>query len=269
MNKYFTIIFVLIIFAAQAQAQVPVPAPNQTQSILLVGATLHRGDGTPALQNSAIAFDNGKITFVGTAEQVSRSQYQQVVDVAGKHVYPSFIAPSTTLGLNEVDAVRAARDDAEVGKYNPSVRSLIAYNAESEVMPTCKNTGVLVAQIVPQGGTISGSSSVVQLDAWNYEDAVLLAEDGIHLNWCNTESKTYSEDVAKLYDYFSQAQRYQTVTMGDKQNLHFEAMRAIFLGNGKIYIHENSAKGILEITSSQSLCASDVSSSFGLLNFSK
>ena len=36
-----------------------------------------------------------------------------------KHVYPSFIVPNTTLGITEIDAVRASNDFREVGTMNP------------------------------------------------------------------------------------------------------------------------------------------------------
>ena len=32
---------------------------------------------------------------------------------------------------------------------------------------------------------ISGTSSIVQFDAWNWEDAAVKVDDGIHLNWPN------------------------------------------------------------------------------------
>ncbi len=49
--------------------------------------------------------------------------------------------------------------------------------------------GVLIAQVAPRGGLISGSSSVMQLDAWNWEDALVKADEGIHLNWPNPYSR--------------------------------------------------------------------------------
>jgi len=112
----------------------------------------------------------------------------EVIKANGKHIYPGFIAPNSTLGLAEVDAVRASRDFNEVGSMNPHIRSIIAYNTESKVVESMRPNGVLMAQITPRGGRISGTSSVVQLDAWNWEDALIKENDGIHLNWPNTYS---------------------------------------------------------------------------------
>ena len=108
--------------------------------------------------------------YVGTS-MVKRMYEGTIIDAKGKHVYPGFIAANASLGLAEVDAVRATRDVDEVGPMLPHVRSLIAYNAESKVIESMRPNGVLMAEITPRGGTISGTASVMQLDAWNWEDA--------------------------------------------------------------------------------------------------
>ena len=176
-------LFAILALAGAALAQPNLtPGAPQTESILVVGGTAHLGTGE-ALDNAAIGFEDGIINFVGTAREVDRKRYNRVVDVSGMHVYPGFIAPNSTLGLMEVAAVRASRDYQEVGTFKPNVRSIIAYNAASDITPTVRTNGVLMGQITPRGGVIGGSSSVVQFDAWNWEDAVVRADDGIHLYW--------------------------------------------------------------------------------------
>ena len=85
--------------------------------------------------------------------------------------------------MADIDAVRATRDFDEVGEFNPHIRSIIAYNTDSPVVPTVRTNGVLVGQITPRGGVISGTSSLVEFDAWNYEDALYKEDDAIHINW--------------------------------------------------------------------------------------
>ena len=158
-----TLFFLLLPFLLAAQP--PAPAPPQPGPILIVGATAHLGNGQ-VLPNSAVAFEKGKITLVADATtiRIDRNRFSKIFDASGKHVYPGFIAPDTRLGLVEIDAVRATQDFAEVGAVNPNARALIAYNTDSELIPTVRANGVLLAQIVPTGGLVSGSSSVVQLD---------------------------------------------------------------------------------------------------------
>ena len=98
------------------------------------------------MENAAIGFRDGKIDYVGFARTVI-ARYNRVIEANGRHIYPSFIAPNSTLGLQEIGAVRATQDDAEVGTFKPHVRSIIAFNTDSEVTPTVRSNGVLMGQI--------------------------------------------------------------------------------------------------------------------------
>ena len=82
---------------------------------VLSGGIAHIGNGE-VIDNSTIIIDKGKIVAIGPSESVIINKKRaQVYDIKGKHVYPSFILPNTTLGLVEIDAVRATRDHREVG----------------------------------------------------------------------------------------------------------------------------------------------------------
>ncbi len=242
-----------------AQAQSPTPAPAQKAAILVMGATAHLGNGT-VIANSAIGFDAGKLTLVADAAtiRIDRSKYGKIFDATGKHVYPGFIAPDTRLGLVEVEAVRATQDFAEIGGINPNARALVAYNTDSEVIPTVRCNGVLLAQITPEGGTVSGTSSVVQLDAWNWEDAALRADDGLHLNWPALQSfggfanpqmqknEQYDKDVLALRRYFEEARAYAQQPAPEVKNPKFEAMRGLFDQKQTLFVHTDHAKTIQE-----------------------
>ena len=115
--------------------------------------------------------------------RIDPSLYDTIIHVYDQHVYPGFIATNTTLGITEISAVRATNDYREVGTFKPHIRSLIAYNAESKIIPTIRSNGVLMAQIAPKGGRITGTSSVMKMNGWNWEDAAQKVDDGIHLNW--------------------------------------------------------------------------------------
>ena len=230
------------------------PAAVQSEAILITGATAHLGNGE-VIANSVIAFENGKLTLVGDATRVriDPSNYQQIIDASGKHVYPGFIAPNTTLGLIEIEAVRATNDTREVGYFNPSLRSIIAYNTDSDITPTVRSNGVLMAQVVPQGGTVSGQSSVVQLDAWNWEDAAYATDNGMHLRWPrmyswwgNEKNKDYDKQKAEIENTLKEALAYTKKTKPAKTNLKLEAMAGLFDKSKTLYVHANSAKSITE-----------------------
>ncbi|MGY5847618.1 amidohydrolase family protein [Salegentibacter sp. HM20] len=235
------------------------PAPPQSEAVTIVGATAHLGNGE-VIENSLIIFEDGKITQV--LEATSKIEYRgRVIEAQGKHVYPGFIAPNSTLGLVEVDAVRASDDEEELGDLLPHVRSLIAYNAESRLVESMRPNGVLIAQVVPQGGIISGTSSIVQLDAWNWEDAVIKEDDGLHINWPRSftrgrwwagedpgtkPSKEYRDNINKLTNFFAQSRAYLA---GDRNYRHlpYQAMQGVFEGTKKVFVHVNSEKEILDV----------------------
>jgi imidazolonepropionase-like amidohydrolase len=257
------VLAVFSVFAPSLPSQTPTPAPPQSGAILLLGATAHLGNGQ-VLNNSAIAFEGGKITLVADAATVrlDRTKFSRIFDAAGKHVYPGFIAADSRLGLVEVDAVRATQDFAETGNLNPNARAIIAYNTDSDVLPTVRSNGVLLAQVVPISGAISGSSAVVQLDAWNWEDATLRADDGIHLNWpspqprrrfgrqgvdsSQPEDNAYDGAVEELRRYFDEARAYSQQPAPEVINPRFEAMRGLFDRSRNLYIHTSNAKTIQE-----------------------
>ena len=181
------IFLILMLFVLSENITSQTPASKQNKSILLIDAKVHVGNGT-VIPRAAIGIENGKIKMVLDAFDIrmDSTAYDTIIHLKGKEIYPGFIAPNSRLGLVEVDALRATRDFDDVGLFNPHVRSITAYNAESKITSTVRTNGVLLAQITPKGGLISGSSSIVNLDAWNWEDAILKEDDGIHLNWPNS-----------------------------------------------------------------------------------
>lgn len=236
-----------------------IPAQNKNK-VLLLNGTAHIGNGE-VIEKSCIAFANGKIEMITSAVgiKLNPSAYDTVIDIAGKHVYPAIISPNTILGLQEAEALRPTSDFNEVGGINPNVRSLIAYNTDSKILPTIKTNGVLYTQCTPRSGLISGSSSIMATEGWNWEDAVLKADDGIHMNfprslqkngwWGEPEPKNknnkFEEELLALTAFFENASAYNKNTANTESNLRFEAMRSVFNGTGNLYLHANSAKDII------------------------
>lgn len=233
------------------------PGVDQENPIAIVGATAHIGDGT-AIKNSVVLFDAGKLVYVGDASAAPDYSSFQVIKAEGKDVYPGFIAMNTRLGIVEIDAVHASADKREVGFFNPNARTLIAFNTDSEVIPTVRNLGVLIAQVAPEGPGLTGQSSALTLDGWNWEDAGIGPDEGMYLNWPKTfyqtgwwanpgglkKNEKYKENVQKLESYFMQAKAYAADQNPAVQNLRFNSMRALFTGKRKLYIMVNYAREI-------------------------
>lgn len=234
------------------------PASPQSESIAIEGATAHLGNGE-LIENSLLIFSEGKLTFVGSANaRIARPS--KVINAQGKHVYPGIIAPAKSLGLIEINAVRASDDEDEIGEIIPHVRSLIAYNAESQVVESMRPNGVLLGQTTPQGGTVSGTSSIVQFDAWNWEDAAVKVDDGIHLHWPNAfkrgrwwmgedpaykPNEDYTDEIGKLKTFMENAVAYNN-TQPEENNPAFEAMKGVFNGEQKLFIYADREKEIVD-----------------------
>ena len=251
-KKYLHLLFALLITIV-VQAQKPT---------LFMGATAHLGNGEK-IENAAISMLNGKIEMVADATRIriDPSAFDTIYRIHGKHLYPAFIVPNTTLGITEIDAVRASHDFNETGSINPNVRTLIAYNTDSKIAKTVRSNGVLIAQVTPRGGAISGQSSVMHLAGWNWEDAALRIDDGIHLNWPSSyyqsgwwaepgatkENKKYNEIITNLKGFFKKANSY--ANSSSLMDLQMESMKGLFNTNKTLYIHANNASDMLDAIS--------------------
>ncbi len=251
--KSFIVLFTLICSVALAQ---------EPSRILIKGGNLHVGNGE-VFESAAIGIEDGKITFVKNAYAITvkESDWDTIIDVTGKQVYPGFVAPNSTLGLTEIDAVRATRDFDEVGTYNPHVRSQIAYNVESNVLSTVRSNGVLITQATPRGGIISGSSSIMKTSGWNWEDATIKTDDGIHLNWPSSmegggwwaepkpkkKNEKYAKRKQEISEFFELAKAYTAEKVPENKDLRLEAMRGCFKGEKRVYIHADELQELVDV----------------------
>lgn len=255
MKKQIRILMLLFLYTGTHTWAQQTPATKQTEIISITKATAHIGDGS-IIENCTIVFEDGKITGLGAQTTAQGT----VIDGSGQHVYPGFIAPVKELGLIEVNAVRASNDSDEIGDIIPHVRSLIAYNSESKVVESMRPNGVLLGQITPKGGRISGTSSIVQFDAWNWEDAAIKVDDAVHLHWPrgfrrgrwwlgeprglrpNTNYKKQMDEV----EIFMQNAFAYTGGGAKELNPAFAAMQGVFSGSKKLYIYADGEKEILD-----------------------
>ncbi len=248
-------IILLFLLPMGLTAQI-IPGSAQQTPILIEGGIAHLGTGK-VLDNAHILIEDGKISRVANQKIEDVPANAERINATGKHIYPGFIAMNTRLGLVDIDAVRATRDFREVGQRNPHVRALIAYNTDSKILPTVRSNGVLLAQVCPEGNGISGQSSLMALDGWNWEDAVIAADEGIHLVWPNDfrrmgwwaepggikKNEKYEEQKAEIEDYFEQAKAY-AADQPEVKDLRMESMKDLFNGKKKLYIHTDGAKTI-------------------------
>ena len=267
MKKIFLSIISLGFLTSVFSQETISPAPKQSQPIAITGGTVHVGNGQ-VLNNATIIMVDGKITAVGT--NVAIPAGAQIVDAKGKQVYPGLILSNTNLGLVETPSVRATNDVRELGEMNPDVRSITAYNTDSKVINTLKSMGILLANIVPEGSLVTGTSSVVQLDAWNNHDAAYKTDQGVHFNMPlmlakpapgrfgggglrnvsgpNPQPDPVKEGLDKVEEvktFFREAKAYLSEATHERTNLKFEAVKGLFDKTKKFYVHANTVRQML------------------------
>jgi imidazolonepropionase-like amidohydrolase len=198
------------------------------ETIVLSGATVHPVDAAEIARGVVVLAD-GKIAAVGAA--VATPAGARVVDVSGKHIYPSLFPPATVLGLVEISAVRASVDISELGEVNPQARADFAMNFDSELLPVARSAGILIAGVTPTGGIVSGSLAAMKLEGWTREDATLKAPAAITVTWPDLEidrsptarksvraqEKARDEAVRSLEEAFAQARAYATARAAQGQ----------------------------------------------------
>jgi len=273
MKKIFSTLSVLLLVAGFTKAQeVIYPAKENKGLIYITNGTVHVGNGT-VLQNATVEINGGKITNVGTSITPSASG-ATLVDAKGKHVYPGLILPSSDLGLKEIGAgVRASNDFSELGEYNSNIRSITAYNTDSRVIAVLRSNGILLANVVPAGGSVNGSSTVVQLDAWNWEDAAYNMDGAMHVTMPSfinrfgrrggggippallaqlglsagpaDPAKAALDKVEEIKSFFRQAKAYLQESTHSTVNLKFESLKNLFNKKQKLFVHADQVKQML------------------------
>ena len=263
----------LAVTGAMAQEDV-YPTKDENPHFVITNGTIHVGNGQ-VIQNGRIEVNNGKIVSVGPGTSAMPAGVV-TIDAKGKDVYPGLILPVTDLGLKEIGSgVRGSNDAVEIGDLNPSVRSIVAYNTDSKIINTLKANGILLAGVAPEGGTISGSSSVVQLDAWNWEDAAVKMDNAIHLNMPSLLSTGRGrrggggggggfpggfpggagqaadpeaaalQKIEEIKGFFRDAKAYSLEPSHKQTNLKFEAVKGLFDKKQKLFIHCDQVKQML------------------------
>ncbi len=258
-SRLITVVAIAALIATgESRAHDYVPGKPQSHAILLKGGDLYTISSGIQSQTDLV-FEDGKITQIG--KNLTAPAGAEVIDVTGKRVYPGLIAPETGLGLTEIGAVRATRDGSEVGSITPEVRTHIAYNPDSEILPTIRSNGITTALVVPGGGMIRGRSSLMNLDGWTKEDAAEKLDLGLSVSWprqsiitawwmtqsAEEQVENNNKSRKRLIEEFKKAYRYYKAKQsGEKQpqDLRWEAMAPIFSGDMPVMISASDYRQI-------------------------
>ncbi len=223
------------------------------QNLLIKNANIHPGNGKPAFKSDLLII-NGRIS------QISPNIILDTVpnfDAKGKNLFPALIATNTIVGLSEIESVRATRDFYEVGYFNSFIRAASAFNTDSKVIPTLAWNGVMFAQITPKGGRISGQSSMVNMFGVNTNEAIEVADIGMHIQWpmnylpAGKESQKakdyFINEMQKLTEFLNNSLSYCNSLAGNEKplDINYEPMCEVFTGKRKLFVHAESAEAMI------------------------
>lgn len=135
---------------------------------------------TPLIERGTIVIRNGRIEAIGA--DVTPPSGADLIDASGEEVYPGWIDPSSTLGLDE-PGPRGFQDTSEDAVFNPELRTRVAFHTESDAIPVARANGVTTVGLSPSGGILGGQVSVMNLDGWTWEQATLRPEAGITMQF--------------------------------------------------------------------------------------
>ncbi len=252
------ILILAVLCTSVALAHYYVPGKKQDHPILLKGGDLYTIK-SGVLTSTDLLFENGRISQIG--KNLTAPANAEIIDVSGKRIYPGLIDAATNIGLVEIGEVRATRDATEVGGVTPEVQSHIAYNADSEIIPTVRSNGITTALVAPVGGVISGRSSLMNLDGWNKEDAAEKFNVGLHVNWPRASAgwswwdqrppeekkKERDENLKRLDQTFADAKAYYLAKKSDPAAAHderWEAMLPVFSKELPVFVNADDARQI-------------------------
>ncbi|MFP4335807.1 MAG: hypothetical protein ACLFQC_10105, partial [Wenzhouxiangella sp.] len=181
-------------------------SPAVAEVTALVGATVHPVAAEP-IEDGIVLIENGRIQAVGADLAVPTQA--TVIELDGLHLYPGFVHPATQLGLTEISSVAGSVDTSEMGSINAALRAEVAVNHDSALLPVAISGGVLSAHIMPGGGLIRGSSAVLRLDGWSWEEMILQTPTAMHLAFpAGAASDEDNDDLALIDETLEQARHW-------------------------------------------------------------
>jgi len=153
----------------------------QSGPVAIIGATVHPIDA-PAIENGIVVFDQGKIISVGDSSTEIPASAERI-DATGKHLWPGIIHTNTVLGIHEIDTVAGSVDVAETGDINADIDVSVAIDASSTHFPVARSGGITHAIVVPSGGMVAGTTSLIRTDGWTWDEMTAVRRHSLVLRW--------------------------------------------------------------------------------------
>ena len=226
-------------------------SPLQAEQVAYVGATIHPVNGE-AIEDGVLLVREGRIEAVGSDVEVPDEA--RIEDLDGLHLYPGLIHAGTVLGLTEIGSVPGTQDTTEMGQINAAIRAEVAVNHDSMLFAPNVAGGLLTAHVVPQGGLVRGTSAVISLAGWNWEDMTLAAPVGMHIAFPRSAADNDDdEDLRLINEVLDQARAWSRAKSAWRDgnasrpphNDQFAALEAVLDGEVPIFLHTSRERDML------------------------
>ncbi len=251
---------------ADASSRVYDASPHAQQGVTaIVGAMIHTVSGA-TIDNGVVVFENGVITAVGGPDTAIPAGANRI-DATGQHLFPGMISMDSTVGLTEVDSVPGTVDTAEIDDVNSDIKAEVAVNQSSAHIGINRANGITHTLTAPQGGTITGASSLMRLDGWSWEEMTALSGAAMHMNFPSGPTgfaaffgpqpsddeltRQRNEALGRVDDLIADTKAYARAksSQAGGGELHdtdvkLEGMIPVVEGEMPIYIHTSGARDI-------------------------
>lgn len=213
------------------------------EPVAYVGATLHPVSGEPIADGVMLVRD-GRIEALGA--DVELPEDARTVDLSGRHVYPGLVHAGTVLGLTEIGSVAGTDDTTETGQINAAIRAETAVNHDSMLFAPNATNGLLTAHVAPRGGLVRGTSAVISLAGWNWEEMTLHAPAAMHIAFPRGAADDAEHDDLALIDRVLDHARAWNRAMAAHEageaprpapNDQFEALVPLLEGGQRLFLH--------------------------------
>lgn len=255
--------------AARGQDVTPKAPPSQAVPLVIVNATIVPVAGA-TIENGTLIAEDGVVTWLGpTADAPATPAGSTVVDARNRRLYPGLVAANTIMGLMEIGAVRATRDENEVGEVTPEARAIVAVNPDSTLIPVTRSNGILTACTLPVGGLVPGRAAVLRLEGWTWEEMAVEADAGLCLNWPilrpieawwmddspQEQLDRAAGELREIAALFDRAEAYAAARAADPElpvDVRMEAMLPAIRGETPVFVRANELD---QIRSAATFCA--------------
>ncbi|MEO5980087.1 MAG: amidohydrolase family protein [Chryseolinea sp.] len=210
------------------------------------------------IQQGTVIIADGKITAVGTGITIPSGA--EVIDCAGKWIYPGMIDGGTNLGMSEVGSDPRTRDFNEIGDVIPQLKALSVVNPNSVLIPVARVSGVTTVLAAPEGDLIPGTAALINLHGYT-PDQMFAGFEGIVLIFPNTGRKGFfdrrtpeevkkgvEKTVQKLNETWDLAVQYHKLDSATKSPAYYPEMQAllpVIRGERTLLVEANTSKDIL------------------------